>query len=136
MSASAPLLPQASAIFGADHREIIQTCPYCSQSFPNLSGDEFLLHTYICEESNADDWIERADGTWGRTRAPKEDRLGSVQVTNENGVLHYSLAVVPEGYCRFCGHVHASGHYCGSSSTCEKTERDSRQIFVFKGVVK
>jgi len=141
-SSSAPLLSQAGAIFEKDHRETIETrtscqaCPCCSQNFPDLSSDGFLVHTFICEEANADDWIQRADGTWGRTKPAGKDRLGSIQVRNENGVLHYSLAVVPEGYCHDCGHVHAVGHYCAGSATCEKTERDSRREFLFRRMLK
>ena len=114
-----------------------QTCPYCNGDFSGDSLEAIQTHELICEEMNADDWIQRADGSWGRTRASKLPyKFGAIRVGSENGVITHRLEIVPAGYCHECGHVHALGHYCAGSSTCEKTERESRREFLFRRMLK
>ena len=133
ISASAPLHPlHHAAIFSQENKQN-QLCPFCGEDFSTVPEDEFQSHQLICEEDHADDWMQRADGIWGRTGSYKLPfKFGAIRVVAEKGIIAHRLDIVPTSYCHECGHVHAIGHYCAGSVTCEKTERDSRREFLFR----
>src|SRR5437879_2898297 len=89
----------------SDQTTTTQVCPFCHKQIADLSLDEFRSHQLICEEANADDWVELRDGRWGRRKGSRlQFKFGPVK----NG----QLVIVRAEYCHACGQEHEASAPC------------------------